>query len=1167
MKQKPNGHRAETLHLHCERSGFALVITLSLLVLLSILVVGLLSLSSVSLRSASASSAQQQARANARMALMMAIGQLQREMGPDSRISAPHDAGTTTGGMPRWTAVYDAWTTNPANPSAALAPASRVRNLRTWLVSGANGTSVSTGERIPLVGAKSLGANQTTGDLVSAPLIALSDPGKIGRIAWWTADESTKAKINAGAATDSFAAASNPFSDAQSPPRVGQKAVPSLGAFDWKTGQRAIAVSTDAVNLAAGLSGAGIGHLNHDVTVHSTGVLSDVREGRLKRDLSNLLTRNISEVEDKPLYLADGRLNRFVIAADGSITNAPGTPANRRASGNANFSTPTADDWGINLEELFLFHNLHREIQWTGNTPRIVSKSTRELAVDDRFFLYRQPVIDAAQFILSLRAVPDPAGTPVTPAKFKMQMMLDGMVAVSNPNDIAFEYAPGLQLALQLLNIPYRITWDIRRGGTALPIVQPAPPSNLEYFRGYVGGGPAAANAAGFSLLPGESGVFGSTTGTGFILNLQRGFVPSGGIQMNETDYPLQAGNLLASDTISFRMDRINSLVNNNKYTAKDFGANVWTYCNFWLGPRAFGGRQGWHLGAIVPHGTVPLGITPAAAFVDQRFPPIIQPSEALPVSDFVIDSTTKRPKPFLMMSFLRNVEQESGTGALDAFNSRSHLMSETSNSLVGMSMGNLSTSSHISQSVIKAEQLPYRFSTLAAGVGGRNLYQGGSRQINRGGSLFVIKRRTPLAPPLSLGAFENAIASGFARRFRDAMAIGNGTDPFPSTARALCGEAPATPVVSKAIGNSYASPFIAPGQIYQNFSSPSGGTDHSWMVNNALWDSWFLSGIVDGRGLGGNPFQTDGRSPRAQFSDLANNTGLLRNRRFVFYPFRSPDTALSELFTGDLLKPSAINDLSRYLLIDGAFNVNSTSQLAWKALLSSLRDQELIVNGGTRKKFGNPYGTLGYAQDDTSTNDWTGLRDLTEPDIDALAGAIVTEVKARGPFLNLGDFVNRRPNGSSSEQAVGALQAAIDKSGLNNRFTGAGRSAGAADFGTLSGANAISSESAPARAAGSAGHLTQARLLTALGPQITVRSDTFLIRTYGDVRDASNNILAKAWCEAVVQRVPDYVDPTDSPEAAEGWPAPTNKLTTANALFGRRIEIRSFRWLSADEI
>lgn len=94
-----------------------------------------------------------------------------------------------------------------------------------------------------------------------------------------------------------------------------------LENLTWDPEKRAATVTTGQLNLSAGLGATGISPAVHDVTAHSNGVLADVRAGRLKRDLSTLLSRPIEELEDKPLYVADGRMNHFQIGADGSFTN------------------------------------------------------------------------------------------------------------------------------------------------------------------------------------------------------------------------------------------------------------------------------------------------------------------------------------------------------------------------------------------------------------------------------------------------------------------------------------------------------------------------------------------------------------------------------------------------------------------------------------------------------------------------------------------------------------------------------------------------------------------------------------------------------------------------------------------------------------------------------
>jgi hypothetical protein len=92
-------------------------------------------------------------------------------------------------------------------------------------------------------------------------------------------------------------------------------------------------------------------------------------------------------------------------------------------------------------------------------------------------------------------------------------------------------------------------------------------------------------------------------------------------------------------------------------------------------------------------------------------------------------------------------------------------------------------------------------------------------------------------------------------------------------------------------------------------------------------------------------------------------------------------------------------------------------------------------------------------------------------------------------------------------------------------------------------------------------GWLTQADVLQVIGSSISPRSDTFRIRSYGEALDPAGNPIAKAYCEAVVQRTPDYIDPTNNPTVR--GPA----LTPLNRLYGRQFKIVSFRWLTAQEI
>ncbi len=66
----------------------------------------------------------------------------------------------------------------------------------------------------------------------------------------------------------------------------------------------------------------------------------------------------------------------------------------------------------------------------------------------------------------------------------------------------------------------------------------------------------------------------------------------------------------------------------------------------------------------------------------------------------------------------------------------------------------------------------------------------------------------------------------------------------------------------------------------------------------------------------------------------------------------------------------------------------------------------------------------------------------------------------------------------------------------------------------------------------------------------LTTRSDTFRIRAYGDAVNPvdATRVEARAWCEAIVQRIPELIDSPNGP-------------------FGRRFVITYFRWLGPDDI
>ncbi len=355
---------------------------------------------------------------------------------------------------------------------------------------------------------------------------------------------------------------------------------------------------------------------------------------------------------------------------------------------------------------------------------------------------------------------------------------------------------------------------------------------------------------------------------------------------------------------------------------------------------------------------------------------------------------------------------------------------------------------------------------------------------------------------------------------------------------------------------------------------------DHSFLLNLALYDGFYFSGLGDQTG----PFCTPARTSATLASNFAAGTPL-DDPRVVLHP---PDGKAAKDFAAEVAKPTAYTNLAAWQMMEGVFNINSTSVPAWKAMLASIHDKDALFNQLNKansttalaaltaaaagnesriSRFRLPASNSRADGGDSADAYWLGPRAYSDAELQNLAENIVKQVRLRGPFLSLAEFVNRRLGAESDDKAQrGALQQAIDDAGLNKALA-AGAGQGGAGFEISEDQvkdykYANKTAGAGASYQGAPGYLTQANLLNVLGNAATPRSDTFTIRGYGEARDDQGNILAWVTCEAVVQRYPEWLDPADPVETA------IDQLTSnSNRIFGRRFLITSFRWLAKNEI
>ncbi len=437
----------------------------------------------------------------------------------------------------------------------------------------------------------------------------------------------------------------------------------------------------------------------------------------------------------------------------------------------------------------------------------------------------------------------------------------------------------------------------------------------------------------------------------------------------------------------------------------------------------------------------------------------------------------------------------------------------------------------------------------------------------------------------------------------------------------------PIPPFHYNLIGNGDASPVLPPDDAVGRWTENNGVVqsrdmlppswmqyDDSYCLNHLLFDDWFVSSLAP------RPQDWPALRPGPGQEYVWNNAVLvsLRARWTEFvagqplpnssYQPRAGAAAFDpgvtgSVYAGNPALPAGYQRVAAHLRVPGQFNVNSTSVPAWRAILGNLRDRKVpILRPGatsvTETAAQNPLSRMSVSPEGPSSGGGNsgavlGFASLTDEQLDLMATEIVRQVKIRGPFLSLSEFVNRRlapADGTDTDPSVSgalgmALRALERTSGRHPapRAAALGKAvARASDFPagilprlSLGDWNSPTGDYSHPKAAEGSSNFgmpawpRQADVLNTLAPVIAARDDTFVVRAFGSAPTGRGSS-ARAWCEAVYQRLPDYIDPSVAPHEpplGEVTP-PVGSLTRApNVALGRRFRMVSFRWLNPSEL
>lgn len=1155
-------------------SGFTLVVTISLLVLLTLVAVGFLSLSSLTLRRSSLESANAEARANARMALMLALGELQKNLGRDQAVTAPATLLDSEPNTPEangvrnphltgvWTSRRDALGSRPSYD--------RATPFRRWLVSDSNANVLTrldfaqTGSLTdPIVMVKT-----PTGQTGSLNRETQAGRVKMGRggFAWWVADENCKAHIGLRDdvnRTDTATIAER-LASAATPGANGVRALQGFEAFPSNSTTSDKLITRAEIDLAQSAGTTRSADLFHDITPHSESVLADVSNGGLRQDLSLYLERqDIDWLEEW-----------------GWPGGKSGQPAGPRGPNN-DYALSNPQQYDIlSWKSLHHWYNMHRrQISASGGFPLTAMRNY--VAYDpvsnplwNSGVMRISPVLVRMQMIVSYGV--RQTGTSGNQGTYDLLMYSYPVLTLWNPYSVPLQVD---QWSVFLHTLPLEHT--VYHNGVKVNLTGGGS-RNGNYNWGWPHGNMVMRFGEGtpsVSLAPGESKIltYSTSQAGGFnahdmVAELRPWMPPGPSNPQGQMGQVRNLGSITGSATDRIAIETAGS----SWHTSANSYSNFQTTFCFRVESKAV--HRG-HPDAFRRQMFTSQVAWRCESDAGNPIPDVISRSN---FPSMTLGQLTNYGSPFLHLDIrLKTLDEVGLPNKTWLHNIPHHPFVAATSTQKHSSQVDAATNFFAHPYTLTFEQI----NGIEGVIQNRPFFGPSNRPGGRG---TIIAQDIPMAPLTSLAQLQNL-------------------PQVPIEALNWSGYY----FQNQAIGNSYASPGLPPqsikersfpfylgeyfawqgGDIAGNFyndwtwfnnseyeiaSAPAAVVDRSYVANQLLFDTYFFSSLAAQQG---EVFSRYGRqrTVREVVQQFLDGTRPAPNPAYRRHLGTATAASVMTTLVPSRVTPTAHQRVAANIMATGGFNVNSTSVAAWTAMLASshLKRPVTLDNRGTLRaqpqaryvvsRFSAPVGGSADGKPASENNRWLGYRELTEQEIRELAEAIVKQVKKRGPFRSLGEFVNRRLTTDRELALYGALQAALEDPAVSINAAYRNQSITKADLKKAKYAANYKFEEAAlgSRYQGTPAYISQADILTPIAPILNARSDSFVIRSYGEARSADGrSITARAWCEAVVQRMPEYTDAIDAAHIA-----PTALRSAINRVFGRRFIIRSFRWIPTTEI